>query len=215
MGSINPRTFEQQVLETIPDCGIPRDETPGLFDWRAYTNRAALSAATTPNLAALDTKGDFVRWDHGDTSAKGVYRQFNVGREFAQHANRLMVRALARKTGATDENADLALQAQIYWFTTDDSAFNSLATPAKATLAAASAWTGVDGFEWYDLDIGARLEAEGAVIESGATAVIVVGPDDTVGTAAMTLDLADLVIAPHKHACYYAKADRWTNVSGR
>jgi hypothetical protein len=190
-----------------------------------------LSASTSPEIEAIATSMYGIKWDHGDTAATTMEFTITVPGEWAQDEDDLIIVLPIRKVDSADENADLCFQAQIFAFkagllsdpsvasggtpptlTAGESSLVTLTTPAKSLLHgvnASSANSNLLGFGLLELDIGARLAAEGKTIKAGATLRIVIGPDDTVGATDMDVECMPPVVRFRRHANLYRKADRF------
>lgn len=184
--------------------------------WREKAG-LTLTATTEPDLIVMATSVYGLKWDHAGTTTDHATLSFRMSFEFSPNAPlktdiRLIV--CARKLdAAADENANLALQASMGWFTPgivsnprqDDAtataptldtaagSMNTLTTPAKVLLAAAVVAadnTGTTGFADYELDLGARLRAEAKTIKAGDIVHITLAPNETVGSADMDLEIA-------------------------
>lgn len=215
MGGASQLNIERVLDESIKGNGL-RGDIP-LLNGAARTGILNLTGATTPAVVAIDTTDDVIRWLFGDTAATVAAWSFWMPDDYARAAKSrqgvtddIVVKAVARKVdSSTDENADLALQCQVSWYTPGtDTTVKTLTTPAKATLAASTTGSGVTGFAKYTLDIGERLRAESKTILPGDKVRLILGPDDTVGTTNMTMDVSAVKVTYRKHAALATVADR-------
>lgn len=199
----------------------------------AWRDKSALTgtATTEPDFVSMGGGVFGMKWDHGGTTTDHATVTIRMPFEFAPNAPlksdiRLIV--CARKLdAAADENADLGLQASMSWFTpgvvsnprqddvtataptlaTAAGDIKTLTTPAKVLLAAATiqaANTNPVGFADYEIDLGARLRAEGKTIKAGDIVHITLAPTETVGSADMDLEIAGapmLVIRREDQIC--------------
>lgn len=215
--------FERSADGKFRAGGFPEDVMITLGQLRDSTGYTALSNSTTPEIAAMNTNFDVIKWDHGDTSAHTVEFEFQMSRAFAELQDFLQVRVPIRKVDTVDENADLCLQAQIFAFepgTLSDPSVQlstgtvpvavagettaiTLTTVAKSLLPACNASSSnstLVGWVTVVLDIGERLRAEGKRIKAGAIVKIVIGPDDTVGATDMDVEAGPPVLTVRRHA---------------
>ncbi len=186
---------------------------------------APLSTSTAPEILAHNTNNIVLKWDHGDTAANYIQVPFSMPDNFAAEQDELIVIVAARKVDSGgDENADLALQAQIYaqkpgqldnpdeqditatvptQTTAPASSVVSLTTPAKALLAAcdtSAATSNGTGWHEYEINIGRRLRDEGLEIPRGAICNLRIGPDDTVGSSNMDVEIGIPRLVLRRHA---------------
>lgn len=224
MGSSSGFDIERNLAGAVRSYGYPEDRAIPLSVLRDATGYTALSNATTPEIAAMNTNFEVVKWDHGDTAANTVEFEFQMGREFAELQDHIQIRVPVRKVDSGgDENADLCLQAQIFAFepgSLSDPAVQlstgtvpgvvagettaiTLTTVAKCLLPAcntSAANSNLTGWVTGILDIGERLRAEGKRIKAGAVVKIVIGPDDTVGSSDMDVEMGPPVLTVQRHA---------------
>lgn len=186
-----PTTIDHFLDISEPGDGYVDDISFGLGDLVDGGSGYRLDNTTTP-LANLDHTTGVVEW----VAAAGAtavamwskplpdnWAEATVGKQALQ-----VVCRVRKKDSGADENATLKLQAQIYWANPGE-AQQSLTTKASVTLPAASAGATTASISEVILDIGARLNAESKVIKRGALVSIVIGPDTTVGTVDMKLQL--------------------------
>jgi hypothetical protein len=207
----NPAALERTIDQSISDHGFRADIPLPMGAWRLGSG-LVLTAATAPEIIALDTNMQALKWDHGDAATDVIAAEFTMpgdynptpdfparpaatadtsSRTWSEVNDDLKLFCLARKKDADDaENADLAVQCQVYWFTPGtDTALKSLTTPASVTLPAAVAGTTLAGLNQITLDIGDRLRAEGKRILPGDVVKLVVGPNEAPGTTDLDLEL--------------------------
>lgn len=205
-----------------------------LGSWRDKSG-LTLTATTEPDLIAMATSSEGMKWDHGGAATDYAACTFTMPFEFEPAAvpnydMKLVV--VARKLdAAADENADLALQATLGWFTpgvvsnprqtsvtataptltTAAGSIQTLTTPAKALMATAviaAANTAATGFARYELDLGARLRAESKALLAGDIVTIKLGPDDTVGATDMDLEIIGAPILLFRRGEQIGEANR-------
>jgi len=158
---------------------------------------------------------DIVVWDFGTTS---LFRPTGYGQPAT--LNGLQVLVLARRkdtTGSATEDTTLGLTADLrYYFPglaakgawparSADSALVTLTTKASAIPAAKS--TTIAGFQWYTLDIGARLVAESKFIQDQCAGTIALSVTGTVGTA-LAIEVAAVRVRYVAFAAARNKAER-------
>jgi len=205
----NALTHEATVENSEPDRGYREDLIIPLPSGWTTAAGGQIVSGTTPGIVTADTHYTAISWDAGEGAAAHVERQFLMPRQWAEDQDDLVLLAWAKKIdAAADENPDLALQAQIRWIGPNDDEEQILTTPALATLAAASASGAVKDYDRYTLDLGARLKAENKQIEAGSLCLLMLGPDDTVGSTDMTLNLLATLLGIRRHAGYRRRADR-------
>jgi len=186
-----------------------------LGSWRDKSGLTG-TASTEPDIVSM--AGVYgMKWDNGGTTTDHATATFTMPFEFSPQAvpqQDIKLSVVARKLdAASDENANLALQASLSWFTpgevdnprqndttatapvevTAAGTATSLTTPAAVLLAAAtvaSVNTAAGGFHRYELDLGARLRAEGKAIKAGDIVHITLAPNETVGSSDMDLEIA-------------------------
>jgi len=234
---LDTRNIEQGFREGVPDKGWPEDFLIGRGN---LTDKSGLilTATTDPDLVVMAGGVFGIKWDHGGAAADFCSIAFQMPHQWAKNQRFLKLVLPARKLdAAADENADLMLQAQIRWFRPGrlsnpsqtsatgtvptaktspvlhliDSALQSLTTPAKAMMAAATiaaANTAPAGFFEYELDIGARLIAEGKFIKPGSWCTIEFGPNETVGATDMDLEVGMPVLRWSRHTSFLDQDDR-------
>ena len=216
-----------QDIERVADgkqrgFGFPEDLMIPLGALRDSTGYTPLSNATTPEITAMNTNFDVVKWDHGDTAAHTFEFEFQMTRAFAELQDFLKVRVPVRKVDTSDENPDLCLQAQIFAFepgamsdpsvqsasgtaptvVAGETTAITLTTVAKSLLPAADTTAtnaNLVGWATAVLDIGERLRAERKRIRAGAIVKIVIGPDDTVGTTDMDVEAGPVTVTVRRH----------------
>lgn len=177
-----------------------------LSDWTLGTG-AVLTTATTPKLAAVATNANMLVWAFGDDAADPIQFQFVSPRQWDTTKNDLVLRVWARKKdAASDENANLNIQCQMYWYTLPQTsgaagaaALSSLTTPATAELAASSTGADLSSFALYELDLGARLAAESKTVAVGDMVRLVLGPNEQVGTTDMTMEVLAIALRTRHH----------------
>jgi len=215
MGGASQLNIEDVLDRSVKGNGR-RGDIP-LFNGAARTGILNLTGSTTPAIVAVDTNDDAIQWVFNDTASTVAAWSFRMPGDYARTGKSrqgvtddIVVKAVARKVdSSTDENATLNLQAQVYWSTPGtDTTNNSLTTPAKALLAASTTGSGLTGFAEYTLDIGARLRAESKSIKPGDKVRIVIGPDATVGTTNMTMQVQCANVTYRKHAALATEANR-------
>lgn len=203
--------IERAAMGAIPREGF--NDQPiiplGFFD----ASLAPLSTSTAPEILAHQTNNIVLKYDHGDGSSNYIQVPFTMPDTYAEEQDELIVIVPARKVDSGgDENADLALQAQIYWQkpgqvntpnqqdatataptqTTAPGTQGSLSTPAKALLAAANtsaATSNGTGWHEYVINIGRRLRIENLTIPRGAICNLRIGPNETVGSSDMDVEI--------------------------
>lgn len=224
-GDGSPLNIEQAMQTSEPDHGYAEDLLLPLGSWRDKSG-LTLTASTEPDVSAVNGQLG-LKWDHGGAASDFALCDFTMPLQFAENQDRLKLVVAARKLdAAADENADLMIQAQVLWSSpgkvnkpseTNAAAavptqsvapspletLNTLTTPAKALLAAAvinSGDPGNEGIFEYELDIGARLRAEGKRINAGDRVEIRFGPNETVGSADMDLETSIPILRIVRHA---------------
>lgn len=128
-----------------------------------------------------------------------------------------VARKLDPSATGSDENTNLCLESQLNWFSpailndqrgrlvtdtaptisTAATASKSLTTPARALLATATLAadnTGVAGFARYELDLGARIRAEGKALYAGDVCSLALYPHEAVGGTDMDLEVLPPVL---------------------
>ena len=177
-----------------------------LSDWTLGTG-AVLTTGTTPRLASVATNANMLVWAFGDDAADPIQFQFVAPRQWDTTKNDLVLRVWARKKdAASDENADLNIQCQMYWYTLPQTsgaagaaALSSLTTPATALLAASSTGADLTSFALYELDLGARLAAESKTVAVGDMVRLVLGPNEQVGTTDMNMEVLAIALRTRHH----------------
>ena len=192
-------TIEQVMQESVAGKGYREDWSPGLGGWRSLDG-LSLTAATAPAIAAEATSLFTLVWDAALLVTDVITFPFTMPQSYAEHQYDLQIVCVARK--ASNANADLAIQAQVHWFTpgivntpnqqtttatqptltAGDAGLSSLTTPARALLTTGGGSSSdTIGYGTYLLDIGARLAAESKQIQAGDACLIRVGPHETAG----------------------------------
>lgn len=177
-----------------------------LSDWTLGTG-AVLTTGTTPRLASVATNANMLVWAFGDDAADPIQFQFVAPRQWDTTKNDLVLRVWARKKdAASDENANLNIQCQMYWYTLPQTsgaagaaALSSLTTPATAELAASSTGADLSSFALYELDLGARLAAESKTVAVGDMVRLVLGPNEQVGTTDMNMEVLAIALRTRHH----------------
>mgnify|MGYP000258103911 CR=1 FL=1 len=215
--------FERSARSALPNEGF--NDQPltilGMFD----ASLAALSTSTAPEILATVTNGIVLKWDHGDTASSYIQIPFTIPDWYVQESDYIVLIVPARKVDSGgDENTDLCLQAQLYWQkpgqlntpdqqsatatapvakTTGDTSQKSLTTPAKALMAGANtsaATSNTTGWFEYEINLGVRLHAEGKEISRGSLCNLRLGPNETVGSSDMDVEIGIPRLAIRRHA---------------
>ncbi|MCA9280342.1 MAG: hypothetical protein H6815_00440 [Phycisphaeraceae bacterium] len=165
------------------------------------STRALIGTGTAPKVAALATSLDMIEWVTANGAANFVTAEFVVPDTYASEKTGLVVRMLARKAvGSGDENTDLKLSATPYWFTPgSDTAVQTLSAAVTQTLSAAVTEADLSGFAWYEFDLGAAMRDESKTIEGGDICKLLIGPNETVGSDSMTLQVAGIEVWSREH----------------
>lgn len=202
----SPLHLEMAVNNSEWLKGWRQDIPIPLSDWTLGTG-AVLTTGTTPRLAAVATNANMLVWAFGDDAADPIQFQFVSPRQWDTTKNDLVLRVWARKKdAASDENANLNIQCQMYWYTLPQTsgaagaaALSSLTTPATAELAASSTGADLSSFALYELDLGARLAAESKTVAVGDMVRLVLGPNEQVGTTDMTMEVLAIALRTRHH----------------
>lgn len=212
----NPIDFEAEAERSEPVKGVRRDRNINIFSELTSSAGVALNttAAATPFKAVTNTSIPIVRWRQDAAATDFALWSGTVPGEYSTFVDDLCLDLLLRKNdSSTDENADLAMQVMARWWTpgvadptiaaatvpvptAGDAALVALPAVVKRTLAAPVNAT-VAGFAWhrFDLSLGVARGLTDALREGARIApldqlILEIGPDDTVGTTNMTVDLA-------------------------
>lgn len=216
MSGASPLTIEAVTNDFEPGDGFRQDFPIPLSDWK-LGNGTVLTTGTTPRLAAFLTNVNVINWAFGSAATDVIQYAFTVPRQWAVDKNDLVLRVWARKKdAASDENADLKIQCQMYWHslqqtsggTATAAALSSLTTPVSATLAASSTGADASSFALYELDLGAQLTAESKALSVGSNVRLVFGPNETVGTTDMALELIAAQLRTRVHPTYLDRSLR-------
>ncbi len=200
----NAAFIEASLDAAQPNYGF-RDGFYTTWEQWLDKNFAALSA--DPELVTVSTDFRVVKWDHDATAADFIRHNFVIPRWFpllegSEYGIKLIVPA--RKVDATaDENSDLKLQCGASWIDSDDSSdgVDSLATAAVSDALPASV-TDTDGQNFTNIviDLGAQLKTESASLLAGRQLALKLGPNETVGSTDMDLQIMQPVLEIRRHA---------------
>lgn len=207
MPGVSELTLDRVTEEARNDNGF-RGSIPLMLN-AAGVGTGPLTASTAPEIIAWATDLQAIKWDHGDGSTATVRWSFRMPFDYdplakskAGQTDDIFIKIHARKLDASsDENADLALQAQATWITAGtDTDNNQLTTAASATLAASNSSTAPDGMAEYTLNIGTRLRAESKRIDAGDIVTIAIGPNETVGSGDMDVEMLTPTLIYRRHS---------------
>lgn len=204
----NAYAIESSLRYGEATVGFYHEEAVPLFSLKLGTG-LTLTGATTPALVAVNTDNIAVQYATAATAATVVSYQTTIPRQFKSLVDAgdgltgsLKARILARKVDATDENANLALRVNIIAYSQGDTAGTTLTTPIDVELAASTAAGDYSSFAWYEFDIGAALLAESKRVDGGDSLRLFIGPNETVGSADMTMQVAAVVLVYERHISY-------------
>ena len=222
MAGIGAHELDMTRRDSVPNkATLVANKCLPITDWKTAAD-LSLTASTSPRLELLSSVITVMTWIFSDAAANAGAIQFTMPNEWAGDSakQRLKLWVPARKLDAgADENATLKLQCRMFWVnppaatstsrrsaspstSTYDATHTALTTAPSQIIAAAANHSATAGFIDYEFDLGARLIAESKQILPGATVKLWLGPDTTVGTTDMKLQVMTprLIIAEHSAA---------------
>ncbi len=202
-----PKNLEDFQREAVPDRGVRDDFWFDLEGWRDASGDV-ITGSTTPERITLDTDLFAIKWDHGDTATNTIRRQGRVPGRYGQQVRDLKVICTVRKKDSADENTDLKMQATLSYTDATTGERVTLTTAATTTIPSTAVGTAMSNFIDVEIDLGARLRAEGKTMKCGQAFVVIVGPNETVGSSDMDLELRDIAIRSAMHLTMFDENDR-------
>lgn len=172
-----------------------------------------LLASTAPGTHAVNGI-PVIQWATSATAAEFARWPFAMPGEWAETLFGFDVFVLVRKVDATDENANLAMIADLSWFegnpqgTASEATLTTLTAVQSEALSTSAAASDLSGFEWHHLDLGAAMLAQ-AKEPSGLDACYLdIAPHETVGSSDMVLQMAQILVRVRRHTALRNKSWR-------
>lgn len=230
-GAADARNFDLVLNESEPTVGLLIDlPLNPLTDFTLESGlHFAASGAGIVGAGAIMTSFIGLIWNATATTTDFMYLTGSTPGNFRQpsSANKVpgtsnwsefQLQLMARKldtSGSATDNADLAMTATMNWLYSDpndasspgDTALNSLTTPASFILDAQSVAAAEEGFKWYTLDLGARLQAESKSLKPNSAFQILISVNEAVGTA-QAIEIIGARLRYRVHPAFVNRTDR-------
>jgi len=212
MSGANPLNIENVIDQSAQDIGYVEDVSVPLGAWTlgAGTTIAAAGAGIVGRAAAATSLG-CIQWDDTADASDIVRLDWTLPGQFksAQRAGirqspmlKLLVKArVLDGTGSATANANLALDAQLFFHNAAETALQTLSAVVTNVVGAADyAAAAEEGFAWYEYDLYAGMSAAQKLLALPMTTMqILLNPNETVGTN-LYIEVIGTVIRYRRHA---------------
>jgi hypothetical protein len=219
MGVVNKLNIGKSIQESEPHWGYTEDFSVPLSEWTLNTGVAVgaradggvgrEAVATSLNGIVWDDTADATDIIRFDWTLPGQFKSEGVGRDDVP-VLKLLVKARTRDTtGSATANADLALNAQVFFHAVGGTAVSTLSAAISKVVGATDFTDATEeGFAWYEYDIyTAMTAAQKSAIGPLTTMQIQLLPNEAIGTA-LYIDVVGTVIRYKRHASLESKSAR-------